>query len=325
MTMHVDIPFVDRVKELNVLLSLARRGRYLPLYIYGPEGCGKTRLLIEFASKLKELEDYLVVYIDALSSTSISSSLIFTSSRIVNYIKVFLENVNPPLGRFLALSLDKLIEYIEGKITLRGRHVVLLIDDVATPIGLDKVSWYVKYLQELGETILSKYRVKSILIIATTSEGKSFDHIRRHSYADIRLLWNLNKKAALELMKKLNICNDTLWNITGGNPRAIIEIVRDYEGNVNEWVNKILKLRVKPLISIVRSKGLVDQLRRVCKDIDLLVELHELRDILINENMVLYIDSPMLGEKLKRDEAIGIGELYAWQLPVFKDLISKYL
>ena len=101
---------------------------------------------------------------------------------------MFLENVNPPLGRFLALSLDKLIEYIEGKITLRGRHVVLLIDDVATPIGLDKVSWYVKYLQELGETILSKYRVKSILIIATTSEGKSFDHIRRHSYADIRLL-----------------------------------------------------------------------------------------------------------------------------------------
>ena len=65
MTMHVDIPFVDRVKELNVVKV------DLSLCIYGPESYGKTRLFIELVSKLKELEDYLVVNINALSSISI--------------------------------------------------------------------------------------------------------------------------------------------------------------------------------------------------------------------------------------------------------------
>lgn len=43
--------FVDRVMELNWLRDWSSGFRYVPLYIYGPEGCGKTRLLKEFARK----------------------------------------------------------------------------------------------------------------------------------------------------------------------------------------------------------------------------------------------------------------------------------
>ena len=40
--MAKSVPFVDREKELRVLENLALRGSETVLYIYGPEGCGKT-------------------------------------------------------------------------------------------------------------------------------------------------------------------------------------------------------------------------------------------------------------------------------------------
>ena len=46
------VRFVDRVDELGALLGLAERGSGVPVYLYGPGGCGKTRLLREFARRL---------------------------------------------------------------------------------------------------------------------------------------------------------------------------------------------------------------------------------------------------------------------------------
>ncbi|MGC8570196.1 MAG: ATP-binding protein [Caldivirga sp.] len=47
-------PFIDRVMEFNWLRDWASGFRYVPLYIYGPEGCGKTRLLKEFVKRFRE-------------------------------------------------------------------------------------------------------------------------------------------------------------------------------------------------------------------------------------------------------------------------------
>ncbi|MEM1547343.1 MAG: ATP-binding protein [Candidatus Methanomethylicia archaeon] len=60
--------FVDRIPELNALIDWCLSFRVLPLYIYGPEGCSKTRLLSEFINKFRELPNGKVisVYIDAL-------------------------------------------------------------------------------------------------------------------------------------------------------------------------------------------------------------------------------------------------------------------
>ncbi|RLE83654.1 MAG: hypothetical protein DRJ67_11815, partial [Thermoprotei archaeon] len=44
--------FVDRIEELEFLEELSIKGFYPVLYIYGPEGCGKTRLLREFYSRI---------------------------------------------------------------------------------------------------------------------------------------------------------------------------------------------------------------------------------------------------------------------------------
>lgn len=70
------IRFVDRKAEITALLSLAEQGSGVPIYLYGPEGCGKTRLLREFAEKLKKRRDYLVAYIDALEEHDPSQAVV---------------------------------------------------------------------------------------------------------------------------------------------------------------------------------------------------------------------------------------------------------
>jgi AAA+ ATPase superfamily predicted ATPase len=60
--------FVDRERELEALREWCSRSRVTPLYIYGPEGSGKTRLLKEFTLRLKEHlgGDSIAVYITLL-------------------------------------------------------------------------------------------------------------------------------------------------------------------------------------------------------------------------------------------------------------------
>ena len=62
--------FVDREAELARLHSYAEKGMHAPLLLYGPEGCGKTRLLLELVRRLRGRE-YLVVYVDALEEDSL--------------------------------------------------------------------------------------------------------------------------------------------------------------------------------------------------------------------------------------------------------------
>jgi Cdc6-like AAA superfamily ATPase len=51
-----------------------------PLYIYGPEGSGKTRLLKEFTLRLKEYlgGDSIAVYINALEGESVENALLLS-------------------------------------------------------------------------------------------------------------------------------------------------------------------------------------------------------------------------------------------------------
>ncbi|RLE98041.1 MAG: hypothetical protein DRJ63_08280 [Thermoprotei archaeon] len=76
---------------------------------------------------------------------------------------------------------------------------------------------------------------KSILILATTSEGESLSRVWRHTYAHVSLLRNLDRDGFAELAKQLNPLSarkiEEVWCLTGGSPRALMEVALKYKWN----------------------------------------------------------------------------------------------
>ena len=104
--------FIDREKELDYLKNFCSKSRALPLYIFGPEGCGKTRLLREFVETFDKYfdEDGFAIYIDALERESIEKA-IKTSSTIritINIVSMLVEKfMGFNVGEVLANNISK--------------------------------------------------------------------------------------------------------------------------------------------------------------------------------------------------------------------------
>jgi len=327
--MHATIPFVNREEELRVLEKMSYTGRYLPLYIYGPEGCGKTRLMKELVNLLNRRENYITLYIDTHSPTrTVEEALKPTIQKIIDIVGEVMEGVQEPIGKSIALLLSKILNQIAGKIRVKGKHLTIIIDEVSTSIGLEKTSWYLKYLQNLSETLLETHKPESILIIATTSEGQSLSEVMRHTYTDVKLIWNLNEESAKKLLLELGISSekkqDEIWRLTGGNPRAIIEIVRDYEGDINAWKEKISNIRITPMLKQVKEKGLIKHLVKAVETPDDITET--LEQILIQHNLIIYkAPRTLTNSKVEENSELGIGKYYAWQIPVYREVLKEIL
>ncbi|MEM2540587.1 MAG: ATP-binding protein [Candidatus Methanomethylicia archaeon] len=79
-----------RIGELKALNEYCSRFRTISFHIYGPERCGKTRLLREFVRRFNDFfMDGVVVYIDALEDKDVRKSL--TSSMLIDISKIGLE------------------------------------------------------------------------------------------------------------------------------------------------------------------------------------------------------------------------------------------
>ncbi len=326
------IPFVNRIEELKVLEELSARGLTKPLYLYGPEGCGKTRLLKEFINSYNDVG----VYIDALEGGDVESALQLSKvlNRAIPLIGELVESYSGSVGRILAERIHELLRRLIVKLSLRKSRLVVVVDDVVKAIGIDRIEWYIKWLYELIWKIREKYEVKSILIIVTTSEGLSLDIVSRHTHSHIRMLWNLDKKAFLELASKLNppdtATTEEVWRVTGGNPRAVIEIAIDYNWDVSKWLVD-LKYRLLRVVERVKHRQLAKHLRTVIEDVDVIhsefsEEMYNLYKVLVEENLIIYKYMNMLvGRELVENQELGIGKYYAWQIPAYRKVLSQLL
>ncbi len=88
-----EIRFVDRIVELKALKEFCSSFRALPLYVYGPKGCGKTRLLKEFVKRFNNYfgEDAIAIYIDAMERSSLEKALL--TPRTIEIAKDVLEKM----------------------------------------------------------------------------------------------------------------------------------------------------------------------------------------------------------------------------------------
>lgn len=338
--MVIEPMFVNRTVELKSLKELAYRGASSVLYIYGPEGCGKTRLLKEFVKKF----DGVGIYIDALEEESVSEAIVLspTLKPVREFIVTLTYQITGPVGKWLSMKIFTLIDKIVVRAKVRDEHLTIIVDDVIRALGVDNVERYMKWLYEAIHKINESYKPRSVLIIASTSEGYSLTRVMRHSYNVINLIWNLNREAYKDLVKQLKPPNkeaeDRVWELTGGNPRRVIEIATIFRWDIDRWRNQ-LKLLMRDIANLIRAKNLTKETLQLIEDPDILnknptLKIRESYTLLIEHNLMMYSGAIQLTSwtekdrdkwKLKPDRNLGIGEYYAWQIPAYRWILHELL
>jgi len=313
-------PFVNREGELSILLKIVDEGYYPVLYLFGPEGCGKTRLLKEVLARIRGEEDYFVVYVDAQSAEDLRKAIL-APPRVLEIMAELVKEIGGPVGRAASLIITKLASRL-GEHEVKGRKVVILLDDIARPLGIDMIEIYTKNLLTLLEELYA-LKASSVSIIATTSEGASCAIVAKHNYVRLRQIWNLDKDSTHELLAKLNAPQkvwDDVWRLTGGNPRSIVELWRR-KWKIDEWIKEVeISLRI-----IIRQLDKSERrfLKTVVTNVDAVQELPQLRRALIENNLITPIVRPCLGYTPPPCPELGIGEDYAWQIPVYKYIVER--
>ena len=335
--LHREIRFVDRVEEINALKEWCSHFRATPLYLYGPEGCGKTRLLKEFIITFDKFfgKDSIAIYIDAMERESIEKAIL-TSPSIKTSIEVIAPIVEKftglNIGEILANKISSILEKLITKKKLKDKNILVAIDDVTRAIGLDQIEWYVKWLYELLWKLAKEYKPKTINFIVTTSEGKSLDLVSKHRHAHILLLWNLNRNAFKQLFNQLNPPTDIeyeeIWKLLGGNPGKLIELATTFKWNIKN-MKTWYKTRLEKTIRSIAQKGLLNKLKETANNITTLDNIHDtkaqkLADILTEENLIIYKKwITLTGKEIPQNTEIGIGKYYAWQVPMYGKLLKE--
>jgi len=319
--------FVDRDAELSRLLELCERGFYPVLYVYGPEGCGKTRLVKELIDRVAGRGSYVAIYVDAQSVSSLEEA-VFGPPEVVRVVAEAVGSVVGGLGAAVARVLPYAVRKALER-SVRGRRVVVVVDDVARPLGLEAVEGFAKKLLDLVEWLLTR-GAASVLAIATTSEGASLEALWRHNYVYPTLLWNLPRRGFEELAHQLDPPSEEVveeaWRLTGGNPRMLIEIARGFGWSIDTWFRRRVVDRVEALCTRVRAEGLEEHLRLAIEDPDHLLEARELYRLLLEENLVLYKRvATLAGTYVEPDHELGIGRYIAWQTPAHRLALKTVL
>lgn len=314
--------FVDRVEEIRKLKAYAVEGYYPVLYLYGPEGCGKTRLLRELHTVLRRLSNTIVVYVDAQNTSGIQEAVNAPPEIARLLVEAAAEYTGPP-GRAAALALLRVLSRVRERL-IRGKRVVVLVDDVARPLGLERIEAYTKSLLDPVEKLRSQ-GAASVLALATTSEATSRSILARHNYATLTQLWNLPPDGFTQLLEALKAprnVHDEAWRLLGGNPRLALAL--QARGWRPERLLEDTYPRIHAILEELPNK-LTRGLAEAVDDPDALREHRELRRHLVDANLVTPVERPCLGYTPPPDPELGIGRSYAWQVPMYRLLVKRYL
>jgi len=312
------VNFVDRDVEIKELLKVIRKGTVFPIAIYGPEGCGKTALLRYIAREVAMWNNVVVVYIDALEQFDLEKALFTTHKEAFEVIQDLL---SIPFGVSLARITMAIISRLAKKISLKGKNVVVIVDDVYRAIGIENVDRYTKSLYEWIGYLHEKYEVGNVAIILSTSEGISKRELSRHTYVDIRMLWNLPREGFRELVHQLKppstIDVNTLWRLTGGNPRALIELAK-LNWSKETWINIIYENKIRRAIHYIDKNKLLSLVRDPDSDWETAEKLEELG------LMIELRHTAVIGKAPNPNPELGIGREWAWQIPIYKEVARKF-
>jgi len=344
----VELPFVGRMAELEAVKRYNSRQVYLPIFVFGPEGCGKSRLFREAVKKFREwYPDGVAVLIDTRKS-SLADAVVATAPVDVKKLakqlaKAMFRSLSQitHFGRFLAEAATSIPRYIRAKDVKR---IFVVVDEVTTT--LTNVEAYAKAM-ESTMNVGRPEELRDVIVnfFALTSEGYSRDLLARHSYVWQAYVWNLPRRDFEELYYRVREIYpgqappfDEVWKALGGNPRRLEELARlgwDMD-KYKRWLAR--ELKVGGLAKYLKRRGLLGPALRVVEDVDYLYhgeepELTTLERVLAKANLVMEVprdielgvhvgaafDPPLV------DRDLGVGQYYAWQVPIYRELVREAL
>ncbi len=352
--------FVGRARELEDIRDRNRLQRVKPYFIHGPEGCGKSRLFLEAVRRFGDwFDDGLAVYVNAEEARDPRKIFYIAVGRgvrvakgakdlVAGAVRAAMEFLNigggSLAGSAVALAIAPILDRLYVKLKLMGVDRVLIIVDEPMRYIADanEISGYAKSLYNImnfrrgGEPLFGKI----LNIYVLTSEGLSRDVLSRHSYVGQDFLWYLSREEYEELYYKLleiyrppdpsrSVSFDDVWRLYGGSPRRLIELALDHGWDVRAHLEKIYdEKKIPRIVYNAREEGLLDNLAAVTEDPDNMYRMSgmlRLIKILVQENLVIELPSGkgIGGIEIPRNRELGVGRYWAWQVPVYRELIAR--
>jgi GTPase SAR1 family protein len=324
----LEVEFTDRARGIEQIFELAERGTWQPVVVYGPEGCGKTSLLLQAVEILRE-QGYSIIYFNPLRRRfEVEVSVESIKQRILERLRQV--STEYEFVKLIWLVIDVALEVLK-----HGRkRLAIIVDDAFQFMGVKEAAASIKGLLELTEHPEEEY--ERIVAIVATSEGLSRTEIGRHRWAEIRAMWNMSREGFEELYKELRrVSNnmpsfDDVWRLIGGNPSLLSQL---YQAKWN--VDAIIH-------TLIEDKGITSSfinkwrnwLEETVKDPDTLWAPgtpQELVNELIEKNLIVYnmhrrleyrwVDTP----PPERDPELGVGRYVAWQTPLHREAVRRVL
>jgi len=319
------IEFTNRDRALKQVEEWAEKSTWRPVVVFGPEGCGKTALLLQASAMLREL-GFEVFYLHPLERKfEAEVELSDLKSEFMRFVERALgENA---LGRITWAAVD----FIRKLQKARRGKIAVIADDVFQAIGLDAAAAYVKALLNLIEYPESRY--EKIVVLVATSEGVSRREIGRHRWAHLAPMWNMSMEGFRQLYEKIPGPKppfEEAWRWTGGNPDMLRRL---YEAswNVDKVVTAVAREKVLSSPFVARWRGWLEQ---AVENPDALWSpeaSEELIDALEEKNLIIYnmyerdpyfwVDQP----PPERDPELGVGKNVAWQTPIHREAVRRAL
>jgi len=347
----VELPFVGRTAELEAIRRYNSRQVYLPTFVFGPEGCGKSRLFREAVKRFKDWHpDGVAVLIDVreerLERAVLATAPVDVRKLAKRLAKAMFKSLSQitHFGEFFAAMATSIPEFAK---TRDVRRVFVVVDEVTT--AFTNVEAYAKSM-ESTMNVGRPEELKDVIVnfFALTSEGYSRDLLARHNYVAQNYIWNLPRRdfevlyhRAREVYPGPAPPFDEVWKLYGGNPRGLEELAARHNWVVGDHMKFLMeKKQMERVAKALRERGLADLAVKVIEDVDYLHlgeerGLGDLRELLIRENLVMDLPRgiPLGGESIVNspfepppiDKDLGVGQYYAWQMPAYKELLRRAL
>jgi len=326
--------FVDRVREAKAILDEGEKAvlNGMITVLYGPKGCGKTSLFKVLYEVVTSMEDADVdVVIVGSEKEAWRAEKLYTPktlSGILREVKGVLGFNISSTGEVtssLAIDATKIISSMVGytaQLLKSRRKVVIVLDEVKADSS-ERLAEFRGWLEGFANTLLwdaGKYWMEkggSISVVALTGDAM-VKEIRNRvgSKVNWALIWNLPYNAMVELSKQLELDVEPqiLWRLTGGNPRALINIK---VAGLKEWVKSdVIRGLVDALedaSTSIPEDRLWVEVERAVDNIDV-AHVH-LKTAMLRHNVTMYVAGGMPISELPRED--WVKEYYAYQMPAF--------